>query len=314
MLGSLNRATQMRRYIIIRILQALLTLWVMTVAVFSMARLTGSPLDVMLDEYATPEDRARFAKHIGLDKPVTVQYGVFLSNLIRGDLGESLRNHRPVVQLIQERFVASLQLGLVAFAFCIVIAIPLGIYTAVRKDGLVDNIGKAIAMLGQSLPSFWLGIMLIMIFAVTLGILPASGRGSLKSYVLPAVTLGWHAVAGLLRLTRSAMLDVLDNEYVKLARLKGLPERVVLLKHCLKNALIPVVTFLGLIFVHLLSGSIVSETVFGWPGLGSLAIESVRFRDYPVTQGVVLFFTALFLIVNLLIDIFYAYLDPRIRY
>lgn len=279
-----------------------------------MARLTGSPLDVMLDEYATLEDRARLGRHLGLDEPVWVQYGVFLSNLLTGDLGDSLRNRRPVLQLIQERFLASVQLGLVAFAFCTVTAIPLGIYTAIRKGTRVDNIGKVIAMLGQSLPSFWLGIMLIMIFAVQLGLLPSSGRAGPLSYVLPVLTLGWHAVAGLLRLTRSAMLDVLDNEYVKLARIKGLPERTVVLKHCLKNALIPIVTFSGLIFVHLLSGSIVSETVFGWPGLGSLAIESVRFRDYPVTQGVVLFFTMLFLTVNLLVDLLYAYLDPRIRY
>jgi peptide/nickel transport system permease protein len=304
----------MQRYIVIRILQALLTLSTMTVVVFSMARLTGSPLDVMLDEYATLEDRARLARHLGLDQPVWVQYGVFLSNLLTGDLGDSLRNRRPVLQLIQERFLASVQLGLVAFAFCTVTAIPLGIYTAIRKDTFVDNIGKIIAMLGQSLPSFWLGIMLIMIFAVQLGLLPSSGRAGPQSYVLPVLTLGWHAVAGLLRLTRSAMLDVLDNEYVKLARIKGLSERTVVLKHCLKNALIPIVTFSGLIFVHLLSGSIVSETVFGWPGLGSLAIESVRFRDYPVTQGVVLFFTTLFLTVNLMVDLLYAYLDPTIRY
>jgi peptide/nickel transport system permease protein len=291
-----------------------MTLLVMTVVVFSMARLTGSPLDVMLDEYATLEDRARLERNLGLHQPILVQYGVFLSNLASADLGESLRNRRSVAQLIQERFVASVQLGLVAFILCVFTAIPLGIYTAVRKDKLIDNVGKVIAMLGQSLPSFWLGIMLIMIFAVHLGFFPSSGRGGFKSYILPAFTLGWHAVAGLLRLTRSAMLDVLDHEYVKMARIKGLSETKVVLKHCFNNALIPVITFSGLVFVNLLSGSIVSETVFGWPGLGSLAIESVRFRDYPVTQGVVLFFTLLFLIVNLAVDILYAYLDPRIRY
>ena len=304
----------MQRYLLRRVLQGFGTLLVISLIVFLLARLSGDPLNIMLSEEASKEDYAVAAKHWGLDRPLTEQYLTFLGNALRGDLGQSIRLRRPALELVWERLPATLQLAGAAILVSLVIAIPIGVLSAVKRDTPLDYVGKVIALIGQSMPSFWLGIVLIWIFAVTLGWLPASGTGSFQHFILPAVALGWYQVAAVMRLVRSAMLDVLDSEYVKLARIKGVTERSVVWKHCLRNAAIPPLTYIGFIVAVLLTGSIVIETVFAWPGIGLLAIDAVRYRDFPVVQTVVLLYAAKYVIINLLVDVAYVYVDPRIRF
>jgi len=296
------------------VLQGFGTLLVISLIVFLLARLSGDPLNIMLSEEASKEDYAVAAKHWGLDRPLTEQYLTFLGNALRGDLGQSIRLRRPALELVWERLPATLQLAGAAIFVSLVIAIPIGVLSAVKRDTPLDYVGKVVALIGQSMPSFWLGIVLIWIFAVTLGWLPASGTGSFQHFILPAVALGWYQVAAVMRLVRSAMLDVLDSEYVKLARIKGVAERGVVWKHCLRNAAIPPLTYIGFIVAVLLTGSIVIETVFAWPGIGLLAIDAVRYRDFPVVQTVVLLYAAKYVIINLLVDVAYVYVDPRIRF
>jgi len=303
-----------QRYLLRRVLQGFGTLLVISLIVFLLARLSGDPLNIMLSEEASKEDYAVAAKHWGLDRPLTEQYLTFLGNALRGDLGQSIRLRRPALELVWERLPATLQLAGAAIFVSLVIAIPIGVLSAVKRDTPLDYVGKVIALVGQSMPSFWLGIVLIWIFAVTLGWLPASGTGSFQHFILPAVALGWYQVAAVMRLVRSAMLDVLDSEYVKLARIKGVAERGVVWKHCLRNAAIPPLTYIGFIVAVLLTGSIVIETVFAWPGIGLLAIDAVRYRDFPVVQTVVLLYAAKYVIINLLVDVAYVYVDPRIRF
>jgi len=303
-----------QRYLLRRVLQGFGTLLVISLIVFLLARLSGDPLNIMLSEEASKEDYAVAAKHWGLDRPLTEQYLTFLGNALRGDLGQSIRLRRPALELVWERLPATLQLAGAAILVSLVIAIPIGVLSAVKRDTPLDYVGKVIALIGQSMPSFWLGIVLIWIFAVTLGWLPASGTGSFQHFILPAVALGWYQVAAVMRLVRSAMLDVLDSEYVKLARIKGVAERGVVWKHCLRNAAIPPLTYIGFIVAVLLTGSIVIETVFAWPGIGLLAIDAVRYRDFPVVQTVVLLYAAKYVIINLLVDVAYVYVDPRIRF
>ena len=304
----------MQRYLLRRVLQGFGTLLVISLIVFLLARLSGDPLNIMLSEEASKEDYAVAAKHWGLDRPLTEQYLTFLGNALRGDLGQSIRLRRPALELVWERLPATLQLAGAAIFVSLVIAIPIGVLSAVKRDTPLDYVGKVVALVGQSMPSFWLGIVLIWIFAVTLGWLPASGTGSFQHFILPAVALGWYQVAAVMRLVRSAMLDVLDSEYVKLARIKGVAERGVVWKHCLRNAAIPPLTYIGFIVAVLLTGSIVIETVFAWPGIGLLAIDAVRYRDFPVVQTVVLLYAAKYVIINLLVDVAYVYVDPRIRF
>jgi len=304
----------MLRFIVGRAAQSLLGLLVVTFVVFYAARLTGDPTVLMLSEMATREDAARLRAHLGLDKPLAAQYGLFLSQALRGDLGESTRYRRPVTDVLASRFPASLQLGSVAIVISLLIALPIGVYSAVNRGTLLDVAGRMLAVLGQSLPLFWLGLMLMLILAVWLGLLPAAGRGSAASLVLPAVTMGWATTPAIMRLTRSAMLEVLESEYIKLARIKGLSEWRVIWKHALKNALLPVVTFSVLLFAEMIAGAIVTETVFAWPGVGQLLISSVNNRDFPMVQGAVLLLSALFILGNFGVDVLYAYLNPRIKY
>jgi peptide/nickel transport system permease protein len=303
-----------QRYLLRRVLQGIGTLLIISLIVFLLARLSGDPLNIMLSEEASKEDYAVAAKHWGLDRPLTEQYLTFLGNALRGDLGQSIRLRRPALELVWERLPATLQLAGAAIFVSLVIAIPIGVLSAVKRDTPLDYIGKVIALIGQSMPSFWLGIVLIWIFAVVLGWLPASGTGGIQHFILPALALGWYQVAAVMRLVRSAMLDVLDSEYVKLARIKGVTERRVVWKHCLRNAAIPPLTYIGFIVAVLLTGSIVIETVFAWPGIGLLAIDAVRYRDFPVVQTVVLLYAAKYVIINLLVDVAYVYVDPRIRF
>ena len=313
----------MQRYILIRFLQSLLTLWVMTVIVFSLARLTGDPLDVLLPMEAGEGERERVAHHWGLDRPLFVnvahpldtQYFTFLGKALQGDFGNSWKwQGHTAMGLVVERMPATLQLSSVAIAISVLLALPFGVLTAVWKDTLFDAVGKIFALLGQSLPSFWLGIVLMWIFAVTLGWLPTSGRGTVWHMVLPAICLGWFQVAAMMRLIRSSMLDVLDSEFVKLTRIKGLPEWKVVWKHCLRNAAIAPLTYFAITLGVLVTGSVVIESVFAWPGTGLLAVDAVRARDFQVVQAIVIVFTSVLIMVNLAVDILYAYIDPRIRF
>ena len=302
----------MRRYLTARVLQAVMTLWLLTVAGFVLTRLTGDPLDVLLDVRATEEDRVAVAAALGLDQPLPVQYAIFVARATRGDFGDSFKTRRPALDMVMERFPLTVQLGAVAFVVSVLIAVPMGVITAVKKDTAMDAVGKAIALLGQAMPQFWLGLMLILVFAVTLGWLPASGAGGVTHLVLPGITLGWYMVAGIMRLVRSAMLDVLGEEFVVTARAKGVAEPAVVWKHALRNALIPPLTYTGIIFVTLLAGSVVTETVFAWPGVGQLVVESIVFRDFPTIQVVLLLFGVMYIGVNLAVDLLYAWVDPRI--
>lgn len=304
----------MQRYIFVRVFQTIVALWAVTVIVFALARITGNPLDTLLSFEATAEDRALVAAAWGLDRPMHVQYFTFVGNALRGQFGESFKWRMSAGRLVVDRLPATLSLAGLSIAIATLVAVPVGVMTAVKRDSVFDYGGKALALIGQAAPPFWLGLVLIWIFGVALDLVPTSGRSGASSYILPAVSLGLFWVAALMRLIRSSMLDALDSEYVKLARVKGLPEWKVIWKHTLRNAAIAPITYFGIILGSLLVGSVSIETVFAWPGVGFLAFQSVLARDFPVIQTVVLLFSIIYIITNLLIDILYAYLDPRIRY
>ena len=298
----------MQRYIVGRIIQSIVSMVVVSMVVFALVRLSGDPIQIMAPPEASQADIAAMRAYLGLDRPW------FITRAVQGDFGQSVRFRRPALDMVLERYGATLELGGLAVVIVIAIALPVGVYAAVQRGRKLDYAARAFAALGQAVPPFWLGLLLVLVFGVILHWLPTSGRGTPLHIILPGITLGWFAVAGLMRLTRSAMLDVLGTEYVKLARIKGLPERQVIWKHAFKNAALPVVTFAGLVFVALLNGSIIIETVFSWPGVGLLVIEAVDSRDYPIVQTVVLFLSAMYIGVNLMVDVLYAYLNPKIRY
>ena len=304
----------MWRYLLGRLFQTLLSMLVVISIVFVLTRMSGNPVNLLLDVNASQRDHEILMHHLGLDQPLAVQYGIYVKNIFLGDFGRSVLTRRPVTEHIWERLPATIELGVVAMFMSVLIGIPLGMYSAVRRGGVLDGGARVFAVLGQSMPTFWLGLMLILLFAVLLGVLPAGGRGGIEHIVLPAFTLGYFTSAAILRLTRSAMLEVLGSDYIKFARLKGLHEQVVLWKHGLKNALLPVVTFAVLLFVQFLGGAVVTETVFAWPGLGRLILESITTRDYPIVQAGVLVLSGLYLAGNLFVDVLYSYLNPRIRH
>jgi peptide/nickel transport system permease protein len=304
----------MWRYLTGRLLQTVLSMLVVISIVFVLTRLSGNPVHLLLDVNATERDQEILMRHLGLDKPMPVQYGIYVKNIFLGDFGRSVLTRRPVAEHIWERLPATVELGFVAMFLSVLIGVPLGMYSAVRRGRPLDIGARVFAVLGQSMPAFWLGLMLILFFAVVLGVLPAGGRGGLLHLILPAFTLGYFTSAAILRLTRSAMLEVLGSDYIKFARLKGLHEQVVLWKHGLKNALLPVITFAVMLFVQFLGGAVVTETVFAWPGLGRLILESITTRDYPIVQAGVLVLSALYLGGNLFVDLLYSYLNPRIRH
>ena len=304
----------MWRYLLGRVVQTVLSLLVVVSIVFVLTRLSGNPIYLLLDVNATERDQEILTRHLGLDKPFPVQYGIYVMNVARGDFGTSIITRRPVTEHIWERLPATVELGFVAMFLSVLLGVPLGMYSAVRRGGMMDTGARVFAVLGQSMPTFWLGLMLILFFGVVLGVLPAGGRGTVWHLLLPAFTLGYFISAAILRLTRSAMLEVLGSDYIKFARLKGLHEQVVLWKHGLRNALLPVVTFAVLLFVQFLGGAVVTETVFAWPGLGRLILESITTRDYPIVQAGVLVLSALYLTGNLCVDLLYSYLNPKIRH
>ena len=301
-------------YLAGRVAQTLLSMLVVISIVFVLTRMSGNPVNLLLDVNATQRDHEILMRHLGLDRPLAVQYGIYVKNILHGDFGTSVLTRRPVTEHIWERLPATVELGVVAMLLSVLIGVPLGMYSAVRRGGMLDVGARVFSVLGQSMPTFWLGLMLILFFAVLLGVLPAGGRGGLSHLLLPAFTLGYFTSAAILRLTRSSMLEVLGSDYIKFARLKGLHEQVVLWKHGLKNALLPVITFAVLLFVQFLGGAVVTETVFAWPGLGRLILESITTRDYPIVQAGVLVLSALYLAGNLFVDLLYGYLNPRIRH
>jgi peptide/nickel transport system permease protein len=303
----------MLRYLAGRVAQTLVSMLVVISIVFVLTRLSGNPIHLLLDVNASDRDQEILTHHLGLDRPLPVQYAIYVKNIFLGDFGTSVITRRPVTEHIWERLPATAELGIVAMVLSVLIGVPLGMYSAVHRGGPLDSGARIFAVLGQSMPTFWLGLMLILLFAVVLGVVPAGGRGGLAHLILPAFTLGYFTSAAILRLTRSAMLEVLGSDYIKFARLKGLHEQVVLWKHGLKNALLPVVTFAVMLFVQFLGGAVVTETVFAWPGLGRLILESITTRDYPIVQAGVLVLSALYLGGNLCVDVLYSYLNPRIR-
>jgi ABC-type dipeptide/oligopeptide/nickel transport system permease component len=303
-----------QRFVLRRLAQSVVLLFVLALIIFALARVSGNPADLLLREDATQEDRAHFLHALGLDRPVHEQLYLFLGGLLRGDLGESIRYRKPAAEVFFERLPNTLQLLPLAMVGALVIAIPLGVLAAVYRGTIIDRISSGIAVVGIATPSCWLGIVLIYVFSIKLGLLPSSRMGGPSHYVLPAITLGLFLVAGMMRLVRSSLLEVMGSEFVKLARLKGLSQTVVIWKHCLRNALIPVTTLFGVYFALLITGAIVTETVFAWPGVGRLTYEAVIFRDYPLLQAVILLKAIIVLGVNLGVDILYAYLDPRVRY
>ena len=304
----------MQRFLVRRLFITILTLLAVSVIIFALARAAGDPRSLLLSRQARVAQWDPLGEKLGLNKSYIHQYGIFMKDLVQGDFGDSIRERRPVIDVIGERIRPTVELGLAALLWSTMVGVPLGILGAVRRDGIFDRIGKFIALIGQSAPNFWIGIMLIFFFAVRLEWLPPSGREDPESIVLPAITLGWWFVAVNMRLIRSAMLDVLDSEFIKLARAKGASERSIIWKHALKNALIPALTFAGISLGSMVTSSVVVELVFAWPGLGRLAVDSMLRSDYPVLQGVVIIFTLLYLASALLVDILYAYIDPRIRY
>jgi len=303
-----------KRFIVKRLGYAVLSLLLLSLTIFLLVRLTGDPSVLLVEPGASKEDLAAIRVQLGLDRPIWVQYGQFMSSLARGDLGHSFYYRTPVLELYLSRLPHSLMLAVAAMAFSLLVGIPSGIIAAVRVNRWWDSAGKIFALLGLSLPSFWVGLVMILFFSVYLGWLPSSGSGTALHVVMPAFALGWYFAAAHMRLTRSAMLEVLGSEYVKLARLKGLPEALVIGKHAFKNALIPVLTLAGINLVIMVNVAVVVETVFAWPGVGRLLFEGISFRDFPVVQATVLIGGAMIVIVNFFVDVLYAVIDPRIRY
>jgi peptide/nickel transport system permease protein len=304
----------MGRYLLVRFIESLATLLVISMVVFVLARSTGDPVMLLISDQAKAEDIERLKRQLGLDQPLPMQYWIFISNAVQGNLGKSITDKGDVARLIGERFPNSLTIGAMALALSTVLGIVLGVAAAVRRNTWVDKSVRVIAVLGQSMPSFWLSIMLIFFFSVTLRVLPTSGTGTPAHYVLPVAVLTFLALPLRTRLMRSSMLEILGAEYVKMARAKGLAEGSVVWRHAVRNALSPQLTSFGLTLAFAITGSVVIETVFAWPGLGQLAYQSMLSRDYPLIQGTVLLVAVFVLGANLLVDVLYAYLDPRIRY
>ncbi len=304
----------MFKTIAIRVGESAVALLLMSLVIFLLSRVTGDPVALMLGDGATEADRQAMIIDLGLDRSWFEQYFSFIGNALSGDFGRSLTaSAEPALHLVWSRLPASLSLAGVALAFTLLVGISLGVLAAVARNSPLDIAARLLALIGQSVPSFWLGIVLIYVFAVQLRWLPTSGYGQWQHYVLPAATLGLFTLAAVTRLVRASMLEALGSEYIKLARVKGLSEFVVVWKHALANSLIPVITFMGTFFAVMITGAVVVETVFAWPGIGRLAYESILARDFPVVQTVVLVITALFILANLLVDILYILVDPRMR-
>lgn len=304
----------MQRFILIRILQSVLTLLALSVVVFFGSNLTGDLALVLATPDATAAEIQQLRENLGLDDPPYIRYANYLVGVFQGDFGRSGIERRPVVDMLAERIPATLQLATAGLLVAVVLGIPLGIIAAIKRDSIIDRFAKVFAIIGMSAPQFWIAIMLIMFFGAYLRVLPTFGKGGIDHFILPAFTLALFIMAGFMRLTRSSMLEVLDSEYVKFARIKGLSERLVIYKHALKNAVIPVLTFGGVSFAALLNGSIVVEVVFAWPGMGRLMLDAIRERDTNVILATILTAGFLYILMATIVDVLYAYVDPRIKY
>jgi len=300
-------------YMLRRLLQLVPTLLGVLAVVFLLVRVSGDPTQLLLPQTATLADRALYRKQHGLDQPIPVQFIHYIASVAHGDLGRSLTDARPALDVVLQRLPATIELALSGIAIAVLIGFPLGIVAAVRRRSVLDRLAMLGALFGQSIATFWVGILLIVIFAVQLRWLPVSGRGGIAHLVLPAVTLSLYMMPLLARMTRSSMLEVWQQDYVRTARAKGLRERAVILRHAARGALIPVVTVLGLQFGGALAGAIVTESVFAWPGIGMFVLDAIYKRDYPVVQAVVLVIATMYIVINLTVDLLYAVLDPRIR-
>ena len=300
-------------FLVSRALRALVALWLVSTVVFVVMRLSGDPVPLLLPADAPRSEYARLARELGLDRPLPVQYAVFLGNVVRGDFGRSLHFRQPAMQVVLGYLPATLELGLTAFLLAAVVAIPVGLVSAVKRNSALDQVAMGLALVGQAAPTFFLGILFILLLSLALGLLPTSGRGGWEHLVLPAMTLGAFSMASIARLTRSSMLEVMRQDYVRTARAKGVAEWLVIAKHTFRNAAVPILTITGLQFGTLLGGAVVTETVFAWPGIGRLAIQSIYSRDYPIVQSVVFLSALMFIVLNFVIDLIYGLLDPRIR-
>jgi peptide/nickel transport system permease protein len=301
-----------------RLIEGAITLWLITLAVFFILRLGGgNPVTYMLPPEATQADIDKLTRAYGFDKPLLQQYWMFNQKLLHGDLGDALAwDKRPTVQVVRDRIPATLQLTSAAMLFAVILGVAIGALSAARPDSLFDRIGRMAAILGQSMPVFWVGLLLILFFSVYLGWLPSAGgmdRLGLQGLIMPALSLGFFLVASHMRIVRSTMLEVLESDYIKLVRAKGLPGQLVLWRHAFKNAAIPVLTLFFVNFAALISGAVVTESIFAWPGIGRLLVDSLLLRDYPTTQTVIFFSAACIVFINIFVDILYAWLDPRIR-
>jgi len=305
----------LRKYIVRRLLLMIpVILGVYTIVFLIIHFIPGDPIDLMLGETARPSDREFLRKELGLDKPIAYQYLTSMLRAAKGDLGRSLHTNQPVLETILKRIPATVELTIGAMIVALMISLPLGIIAALRQYSVFDNGSMFFALLGISMPNFWLGPLLIILFSIKLGWLPVSGRGGIEYLILPAITLGTALAAILTRMVRSSLLEVTKEDYITFARAKGLREFMIIVKHALSNAMIPVITILGLQFGSLLAGSIITETIFSWPGIGRLTIQAINTRDYPLVQGCVLIISLSYVLINFLTDLFYAYIDPRIRY
>jgi ABC-type dipeptide/oligopeptide/nickel transport system permease component len=303
----------MTRYTFQRLWQSLLSLFVLITIIFFLVRVTGNPVDLLLPFDATEADRQLLIKELGLDRAYHIQFFEFISRLIKGDMGNSILFKRPVIEIYFQRLPNTLKLVGVGVFFSILIALPLGVISGSRRGTWIDKASRVFTVIGIATPSFWLALVLINIFSVWLGVLPSARMGDITHYILPAFSMCLMSVAAMVRLLRSSLIEVLDSEYVKLARIKGVSQTVVLWKHCLRNSLITVVTYLGTNIGILIGGTVIIETVFAWPGAGRLAYEGIIGHDYPLVQSVILLHGTIIVFINLLVDILYSYIDPRIR-
>jgi ABC-type dipeptide/oligopeptide/nickel transport system permease component len=296
-----------------RLFRTLVALWLVSTVVFIVMRLSGDPVPLLLPPDAPIAEMERVRHDLGLDRPLPIQYGVFLANVVRGDFGRSIHFRQPAMEVARSYLRATFELGLVAFAVALMVAFPIGVVSAVRRNSLLDHATMGLALVGQSAPTFFIGILLILVLALRFDLFPTSGRGDWRHLVLPALTLGAFTMASIARITRSAVLEVLRADFVRTARAKGVAELWVVAKHTLRNAALPILTITGLQFGSLLGGAVVTETVFAWPGIGRLAIQSIYNRDYPVVQSTVFIAAVLFIVINLVLDVLYGVLDPRAR-
>jgi ABC-type dipeptide/oligopeptide/nickel transport system permease component len=301
------------QYILRRLFLSIFVVAGVTIIVFMVIRLSGDPTSLMISQTASAEDVAKLRAQMGFDRPVIVQFWDFLTGAVRGDFGDSLRYREPAFGLVLERLPATVQLTVASLLIAVIVALPAGIVSAVKRNTVWDRVAMFLALFGQSMPVFWFGILLILIVSVQLQWLPSSGSGDIRHLILPAITLGLYSTARITRLVRSEMLETISQDFVRTARAKGLREQAVLYRHALRNALIPVVTVVGIEAGGMLGGAVITETVFAWPGIGQLAVRSIFNRDYPTIQAIVFTIACLFVLINLIVDVLYAFLDPRVK-